>query len=67
MDYKLSKAEVLILATEVLIAISCAVALIILGVNDMVNDHQIRDIKARCKTVDGEMGYSKCYKNGREI
>lgn len=67
MDYKLSKTEVLILATAVLIAISCAVALIIFGVIDMVNDRQVRDIKARCKTVGGEMGYSKCYKNGKEI
>lgn len=23
--------------------------------------------EARCKTVGGEMGYSKCYKNGKEI
>ena len=67
MDYKLSKAEVLILATEVLIAISCVVALIIFDVSDMVNDRQIKDVKARCKTVGGEMGYSKCYKNGKEI
>lgn len=22
---------------------------------------------ARCKSVGGEMGYSKCYKNGKEI
>lgn len=67
MDYKLSKVEVLILATGVLILISCVVALTILGINDMVNDRQIRDAKARCKTVGGEMGYSKCYKNGKEI
>ena len=67
MDYKLSKVEVLILATGVLILISCVVALTILSVNDMVNDRQIRDVKARCKTVGGEMGYSKCYKNGKEI
>ncbi len=67
MDYKLSKAEVLVLVTEVLIFISCAVALIIFGVIDMVNDRQVRDIKAYCKTVGGEMGYSKCYKNGKEI
>lgn len=67
MDYKLSKVEVLILATGVLILISCVVALTILGINDMVNDRQIRDVKARCKTVGGEMGYSKCYKNGKEI
>lgn len=67
MGYKLSKVEVLILATGVLILISCVVALTILGINDMVNDRQIRDAKARCKTVGGEMGYSKCYKNGKEI
>nr|DAJ99436.1 MAG TPA: hypothetical protein [Caudoviricetes sp.] len=67
MGYKLSKVEVLILATGVLILISCVVALTILGINDMVNDRQIRDVKARCKTVGGEMGYSKCYKNGKEI
>lgn len=67
MDYKLSKVKVLILATEVLIVISCVVALIILGINDMANDRQIRDAKARCKTVGGEMGYSKCYKDGKEI
>jgi len=67
MDYKLSKVEVLILATGVLILISCVVALTILGINDMANDRQIRDVKARCKTVGGEMGYSKCYKNGKEI
>lgn len=23
--------------------------------------------EARCKTVGGQMGYSKCYKDGREI
>lgn len=67
MDYKLSKVEVLILATGVLILISCVVALTILSVNDMANDRQIRDAKARCKTVGGEMGYSKCYKDGKEI
>ena len=67
MGYKLSKVEVLILATGVLILISCVVALTILGINDMVNDRQIRDVKARCKTVGGEMGYSKCYKKEKEI
>lgn len=67
MDYKLSKVEVLILATEVLIAISCAVFLIFVAISDVINDRQVRDVKARCKTVGGEMGYSKCYKNGKEI
>ncbi len=27
----------------------------------------IRNIEARCKSLGGEWGYSKCYKDGREI
>lgn len=26
-----------------------------------------RNVEARCKSLGGEMGYSKCYKDGREI
>jgi hypothetical protein len=26
-----------------------------------------RNIEAHCKSLGGEMGYSKCYKNGKEI
>ena len=25
------------------------------------------NVYARCKSVGGELGYSKCYKNGKEI
>lgn len=25
------------------------------------------DTEARCKTVGGQMGYSKCYKDGKEV
>ena len=28
---------------------------------------QNMDTEARCKTVGGEMGYSKCFKDGKEI
>lgn len=28
---------------------------------------QNRNTEARCKTAGGEMGYSKCYKDGKEI
>lgn len=28
---------------------------------------QNMNTEARCKTVGGEMGYSKCFKNGKEI
>lgn len=26
-----------------------------------------RNIEARCKSLGGEWGYSKCYKDGREV
>lgn len=34
-----------------------------------MSEQEIKNMntKARCKTVGGEMGYSKCYKNGKEI
>ena len=28
---------------------------------------QNMNTEARCKTVGGEMGYSKCYKGGKEV
>lgn len=28
---------------------------------------QYTNTKARCKSAGGEMGYSKCYKNGKEV
>lgn len=30
-------------------------------------DAQNKNTEARCKTAGGEMGYSKCYKGGKEI
>lgn len=33
----------------------------------MFEEAQNKNAEARCKTVGGEMGYSKCYKDGKEI
>lgn len=33
----------------------------------MFEEAQNKNAEARCKSVGGEMGYSKCYKNGKEI
>lgn len=30
-------------------------------------DIQNKNTESRCKTVGGEMGYSKCYKGGKEV
>jgi hypothetical protein len=34
-----------------------------------MSEQEIKNMntEARCKTVGGEMGYSKCYKDGKEI
>jgi len=34
-----------------------------------ISEKEIQNMntEARCKTVGGKMGYSKCYKNGKEI
>lgn len=33
----------------------------------MFEEAQNKNIEARCKAVGGQMGYSKCYKDGKEI
>lgn len=30
-------------------------------------ERQISDTEARCKSLGGERGYLKCYKNGKEV
>ena len=60
----------------VLVGIIIAVSLPIIATGSLLvvwdfqmNEQEIqnKNTEARCKTVGGEMGYSKCYKNGKEI
>lgn len=60
----------------VLVGIIVAVSLPIIATGSLLvvwdfqmNEQEIQNMntEARCKTAGGEMGYSKCYKNGREI
>ena len=67
MDYKLSKTEMFL---EIVLIAAIVVGFVLIGwitIVDMSEDRQRTETKARCKTVGGEMGYSKCYKNGKEI
>lgn len=53
-----------------IIALAIVTSLVLLGkfaleVDNRLSEHD--NTYARCKSVGGEMGYSKCYKNGREI
>lgn len=67
MDYKLSKTEMFL---EIVLIAVIVVGFVLIGwitIVDMSEDRQITETKARCKTIGGEMGYLKCYKNGKEI
>ena len=50
------------------LAIAALFAPLIVWVAQM-SEQEIENMntEARCKTVGGKMGYSKCYKNGKEI
>jgi hypothetical protein len=59
-------------------ATSFVVALVVIGVTSLIaftiwvdrfsrQSIENMNTEARCKSVGGEMGYSKCFKNGREI
>lgn len=59
-----------------LVGIIIAVSLPIIAAGSLLvtwefqmNEQEIenKNTEARCKTVGGEMGYSKCYKDGKEI
>lgn len=67
MDYKLSKTETFL---EIVLIAAIVVGFVLMGwitIVDMSEDRQITETKARCKTIGGEMGYLKCYKNGKEV
>ena len=55
---------------EIVLIAAIVVGFVLIGwitIVDMSEDRQRTETKARCKTVGGEMGYSKCYKDGKEI
>lgn len=52
-----------------LVAIAgCLLIVWILQMSEQMSKQEIQNMntKARCKTIGGEMGYSKCYKDGKE-
>ncbi len=56
------------IVTIITLAIAALFALLIAWQFQMSEqDIQNMNTEARCKTAGGEMGYSKCYKNGKEI
>ena len=55
---------IVVMALPVIVTI---VLLIVWALQMSEQEIENMNTEARCKTVGGEMGYSKCYKNGKEI
>lgn len=62
-----SWSDVVIVAIITLAVTALFALLIAWGAQMSEQELQNMDTKARCKTAGGEMGYSKCFKNGKEI
>lgn len=65
-----SKIDLVLVGAIVVVILSIiATGYLILVLAPQMYEQEIENMntEARCKTVGGEMGYSKCYKNGKEI
>lgn len=61
------KAVMLIIASVAMVGIIFVVAATI-WLGSMSRQHiEVTNTEARCKSAGGKMGYSKCYKDGKEI
>ena len=56
-----------IIVVMALPVVATLVILIVLQFQSSEQEIQNKNTEARCKTVSGEMGYSKCYKDGKEV
>jgi len=66
--YDLSdKAAILIIASVAMVGIIFVVAVTMWASSMSKQSIEITNTGARCKSAGGEMGHSKCYKDGREI
>lgn len=49
------------------LGIAFIILVAIWGDKMVTQDIENMNVEARCKSAGGEMGYSKCFKNGKEI
>lgn len=65
-----SKIDLVLVGAAVVVILSIiATGYLILVLAPQMYEQEIQNMntEARCKTAGGQMGYSKCYKNGKEI
>lgn len=51
----------------IMITIGGFALIIFLAVISSNEEKQAMDVKARCESVGGKLGYRKCFKNGKEV
>ena len=69
-DFSLSNMSWKDVAFVAIIALAVVASFVLLGKFTQEAANQLGENEntyARCKSAGGEMGYSKCYKNGKEI
>lgn len=69
-DFSSSNSILRDVAFVAIIALAVVASFVLLGKFTQETANWLGEIDnayARCKTAGGEMGYSKCYKNGKEI
>ena len=62
-----SRSDVVIVAIITLAVVALLALLVAWGAQMSEQELQNKNTHVRCKTAGGEMGYSKCYKDGKEI
>lgn len=67
MDYKLLKAEAWSIICSIAGVVFVAIFMFWFIATLDNAERQVIEARARCKSIGGEIGYLKCYKNGREV
>ena len=67
-DYWLSdKGPIFFIVALMVLGAAFIILIVINGNKSIMRSIELEDTEARCKSVGGEMGYSKCYEDGKEI
>lgn len=67
-DYRLpDKGTIFFIVVLTVLGIAFIILVAIWGDKMVTQDIENMNVEARCKSAGGKMGYSKCFKNGKEI
>ncbi len=61
------KGTIFFIVVLTVLGVAFIILVAINGNKSIMRSIELEDTGARCKSAGGEMGYSKCYKDGKEI